>query len=160
MLFAVEYQLHALLGVSGATVIFTLTGAVLLGGFTAKYVHLFERYRALAGEFRQIPDPNARKASLLKQIDNYRQRIRLLNVASLCMGAALMLFLFTVIIASLSVIEPELPWLRPLGTFGLVGGLVLACGAVALDLAEVLLSRNVICEEVTDVHGCSQKEGG
>ncbi len=55
---AIDYRLHDLLGVSGATVIFILVGAILQGGFTAKYVHLFERYRGLTGEFRLIPGNN------------------------------------------------------------------------------------------------------
>lgn len=146
-----EFRLHDLLGVSGATVIFMLTGAVLLGGFTAKYVHLFERYRGLTGEFRQIPGDNSRKTSLLQQITNYRSRIQLLNIASICMGTALMLFLITVVIASLSVVDPGLPFLRMFGTVALLGGLILSGGAIALDLGEVFLSRRVICAEAADM---------
>ncbi len=148
---AADFQLHALLGVSGATVIFILTGAVLLGGFTAKYVHLFERYRGLTGEFRQIAGVHPRKESLLQQIANYRRRIRLLNVASISMGVAVLIFLLTVVVASLSVIYPTMPYLRFLGTLGVLLGLFLSGVAIVLDVAEVVASRCVIEDEVADI---------
>jgi hypothetical protein len=148
---AADYQLHALLGVSGATVIFILTGAVLLGGFTAKYVHLFERYRGLTSEFRQIPGIHPRKESLLQQIGNYRRRIHFLNIASICMGVAVLVFLLTVVVASLSVIYPALPYLRFLGTLGVLLGLFLSGAAIILDVAEVVVGRRVIEGEVADI---------
>ena len=148
---AVDYKLHDLLGVAGATVGFILAGAILMGGFNAKYVHLFERYRGLTGEFRQHAAPDPRRGSLRDQIANYRRRIRVINIASVCVGFAMLLFLLTVAVASLSVIYPAVMKLRLVGSIGVIGGLSLGGLGVALDIVETLLSRGVIVEEVSDI---------
>jgi Protein of unknown function (DUF2721) len=144
-------KLHALLGVSGATVIFMLVGSILMGGFNAKYIHLFERYRALATELRLHPGADPRRGSLLGQIANYRRRIRLLNIASFCVGFALMLYIGTVCVAILSVTFPNFKYYLSVGEFAVLGGLVLNGVAVGFDQVEVFLSRFVITDEVIDI---------
>jgi len=145
-----DYKLADLLGIAGATIAIIIAGAILTGGFAAKYVGLFERYRGLTGEYRTNSASDPRKGSLRGQIANYRLRIHCMNIASICMGVALILFLLTVATASLSVIYPHTPLLRTLGTVGLFGGLTLIGGAVLMDLAETILSRGTIGVELAD----------
>jgi len=151
MLHAVDYKLADLLGIAGSTIGIIIAGAILLGGFDAKYVHLFERYRGLTGEYRgnELSDP--RRDSLQPQIDNYRRRIGLINIAAACITLALLLFVLTVGIAGLSVIYPKFMALRLAGTVGLIGGLGLIGAAVGINLAEVFLSRRIIGTEAADL---------
>jgi hypothetical protein len=147
---ATDYTLPALLGIAGATIALVIAGAILLQGFHNKYVQLFGHYRGLTGEYRghEVSDP--RRGSLKEQITNYRRRISYINTASVIMGLALLLFLFTIGVASLSVIYPDVRALRVLGTASLFVGLVFIVFAVCLDLTETVLSRRVIGDEVSD----------
>jgi hypothetical protein len=159
MLFAVEYNLPQLLGVAGATVIFILVGAVLMGGFNMKYIHLCERYRGLTAELRQKP-PEPRRTSLAEQVASYLKRIRVIFIASVCIAVAVLLFLVTVSVASLSVIYPTAPALRDVGTWAVLTGLGFSGVAVALDLAETLLSSPAIQQEVADIPEVPQEKAG
>jgi hypothetical protein len=144
-------KLHSLLGVSGATAVFILVGAILMGGFNAKYIHLVERYRALTTELRLHPAADVRRGSLLAQIANYRRRVRFLNAASYCVGIALILFIGTVCVAGLSVVFPSFKHFLPAGEVAILTGLVLDAVAVGIDTVEVFLSRFVITDEVIDI---------
>lgn len=150
MPYAVDYKLADLLGIAGATIGIIIAGAILLGAFDGRYVQLFDRYRALTGEYRANSSSDPRKESLRCQIKNYRRRINLINIASVCVSAALLLFVLTVGVASLSVVYPHVMALRFAGTLGLILGLFLIAVAVALGGVDVILSREAISPEVAD----------
>ena len=153
MPYAADYALADILGVAGATVALIIAGAILLGGLEAKYTHLFERYRGLTGEYRRAPGDSPRHEGLRVQILNYRLRLRMVNIACLCMGSALAAFILTVAIASLSVVYPGALALRAAGTWFLLGGFLLAAFAIILDVGELLHSRSATLPEVDDLDG-------
>ncbi len=147
----VDYKLSDLLGIAGATIGIIIAGAILLGGLIGQYTALFERYRALTGEYRDNHASDPRRGSLQNQIANYRLQVRFLNIGSLLVSLALLLFLLTVGVASLSVMFPKDLWLRTAGTACLFGGLLLIFLAVTLQGVAIFMSRHAIGKEVADI---------
>lgn len=148
--YAADFKLADLLGIAGATIGIIIAAAILMGGFHAKYLGLFERYRALTGEYRGDGPSDPRRGSLRAQIPNYRRRMNFLSIAGALMSVAVLLFILVVAVASVSVAYPHVLALRTVGTIGLILGLALIAGAVALDLRETLLSRQAIGQELED----------
>src|SRR5438270_10688643 len=73
-----DYKLADLLGIAGATIGIIIAAGVLLQCFSTRYIAVFERYRALAGEYRgeQVSDP--RRGNLRNELVDYRRQIRFL----------------------------------------------------------------------------------
>jgi Na+/glutamate symporter len=148
-----DFKLSDMLGIAGATIGIIIAAGVLLGAVVGRYSGVFERYRGLTGELRANHSSDPRRGSLNLQVNVYRKQIVYLNYGSLCLTLALLCFLLTVGIASLSVMFPEAMVLRSLGALGLFGGLLLIGVAVFLLLLDTLTERPLIVQETSDLDG-------
>jgi Na+/glutamate symporter len=148
-----DYKLSDMLGIAGATIGIIIAGGVLLGAVVGRYSGVFDRYRSLTGELRANDSSDPRRGSLNRQVNVYRKQIVFLNYGSLCLTLALLCFLVTVGIASMSVIFPKAMILRALGTLGLFAGLLLIAVAVFLLMLDTLAERPMIVQETSDLEG-------
>jgi len=147
---AADYRLADVLGVAGATIGIMIAAGILLQFLSTRYIAIFERYRGLTGEYRGNHASDARRDSLKNQIAAYGRQIALLNWATQAVTVALLSFVATVIVASLSVIFPQEMGLRAAGTIGLFLGLGLIAFGVALVQVEAMLQRHTLAKETSD----------
>lgn len=145
-----EYKLTDLLSAAGATIGIIISGAIFLQFMSTKSIELGSRYRQLTSEYRQGTG-EARHARLQAQIHIYRRRLRLMNYAARLASVALMSLLATMLAGGLSVMFPPVRAMKYFGTGGLFFGLMLIGCAVALELAENIMSRNELGEEIGDL---------
>ena len=148
-----DYKLSDMLGISGATIGIIIAAGILLGNLTGRYSGVFDRYRALTGELRLDKASESRRGSLQAQINVYRKQIVYLNYGSRCLTLALLFFLLTVGIASMSVIFPKAMILRSLGTLGLFAGLLLIAVAVVMLLLDARIEKPMVIQETADLDG-------
>jgi len=154
-----DYKLSDLLGIAGATIGLIIANGILLGGLSAKYVAIVERFRVLTGEYRGQDISDSRMGSVRVEIANYRWQILLLNVGAILLGLALLLFLFTVASASLSVVFPKEMWIRTAGTVSLFLGLLLIGAGMFCQTLDAFLERRNICKEAADFDDIPKAEG-
>src|SRR4051812_38551634 len=102
-----DYKLSDFLGIAGATVGIIIAGGILMGNMSAQYIAIFERFRTLTSEYRGNNCSDLRRGGLKRQITSYGRQILHLNIASLFVSLAVLAFLATVTVASLSVIYPH-----------------------------------------------------
>jgi len=147
-----DFKLSDMLGIAGATIGIIIAGGILLQGYCARYIAVFDRFRTLTGEYRANNFSDARRSSLQNQIANYSRQILFLNSAALGVSLALLLFLVTVGVASLSVIYPKAMVLRLVGSFTLFGGLLLIGFGIFLGVLEMFFERHAVAKEKGDFH--------
>ncbi len=145
-----DYKLADMLGIAAATIGLIIANGIVMGGVGAKYGAAVDRLRALAAELRGGSGSDGRKASLRNEISNYRRQAFLLNIGFLLMSVALLFFLFTVGMASLSVIFPQELWIRTGGTLTLFSGLVMIAAGTVCQVIEGAVERHDIAKEVAD----------
>jgi Protein of unknown function (DUF2721) len=151
MLDMADYKLNDLVGVAGATIGILIAGGIILGGLNAKYMSAFDRYRALAAEFRGGRKEDARHASLRLQAQSHRLRMEQLNHAAVLVQGALLLFLLAVTAAGMNVVFPHLPFVRGVGASTLFGGLLLIGVALFLHMLETIHERRLFDADVEEV---------
>ncbi len=145
-----DYKLSDMLGIAGATIGIIIAGGILLGWLGAKYIDAYTRFRQLTSEHRNNQVSDSRRGSLQDQISSSRRQVALLCYGSLAIILALLAFLVTVGLASLSVIYPKVMVIRTLGTVCLFIGLALIGGGLLLSLAETVVQRMTLGKEVAD----------
>lgn len=146
-----EYKLTDLLSSAGATIGVIIAGTIFLQFLSTKFTELGERYRELTAEYRGVDQEHTRHRPLRSQIQNYRQRLVLLNRASWMGALALLSFLLSVMAGGLSLAFPPIRTFKTVGTTGLAVGLLLIAVAVSLELAESIMARREILEEISDL---------
>ena len=124
--------------------------AILLSNHTNKYTNISAQMRALAHEYRDDKTTAARRATLRRQLSFYQRRIHAMWVASICLYAALLCFLTTVL-SLLAVSAANLVRLDLIGEIGLCGGLLLIFATVICELVEVRLALRTSQEELLDI---------
>src|SRR4051812_3207285 len=77
-----DYKLSDMLSIAGATIGIIIAGAILMGNVIARYIAIFERYRALTGEYRDNHFSDQRRGGLKNQICNYALQITYLHWGS------------------------------------------------------------------------------
>jgi hypothetical protein len=124
--------------------------AILLSNHTNKYNNISTQMRALTHEYRDRETSEKRRATLRRELNFYGRRIRAMWVASICLYAALLCFLITVL--SLLVISAtSLSRLGLIGEISLCAGLTLLFVTVICELVEVRLAVHTSQEEMFDV---------
>jgi hypothetical protein len=146
-----DYKLTELLSSAGATIGVIIAGTIFLQFMSTKYSELCSRYRELAGEYRGRQPNEPRHVPLQSEIRLYRRRLRLMNRASGLAAMALMCFLVAVLAGGMSMLYPSLRLYKFIGTAGLFLGLILIAGAVSHELAEIILSRHELGDEIADL---------
>src|SRR4051794_17928531 len=101
-----DYKLADMLGIAAATIGIIIAGGILLGWLSSKYADAYSRFRQLTSEHRNGQPSDSRRGSLQDQIASCRRQVVLLCYGSLAITLALVAFLLTVSLASLSVIFP------------------------------------------------------
>lgn len=145
-----DYKLADMLGIAGATIGIMIASGILLQCVSSRYVAVFDRFRALTGEYRTNNFSDPRRGSLQNQISAYRRQTWYLNLSYLCMTLALIAFIITVTVASLSVIYPAYLAIRLVGTITLFTGLgFIVVGTVLVGL-ENATERKIMHQEVVD----------
>jgi hypothetical protein len=145
-----NFKLSDLLGVAGATIGIIIAAGILLQFLSTKYVAVYERYRSLTGEYRGNHFSDPRKGSLQDQIACHRRQVKCLSSASLLVAGAIIFFLFTVGVASASVIYPDLLVLRTAGTSTLFLGLSMIGVGITLEMVDLVLQWQSVGKEVSD----------
>ncbi|WP_435018072.1 DUF2721 domain-containing protein [Tundrisphaera sp. TA3] len=146
-----EYKLTDLLSSAGATIGVIIAGTIFLQFLSTKFTELGGRYRDLTREYRGVDGEHIRHGPLQSQIRNYRQRLILLNRASWLGAVALLCFLAAVLAGGLSLAYPPVRAFKAVGTAGLALGLLLVAAAVTLELAESIMARKEILDEISDL---------
>ena len=146
-----EYKLPELLGAAGATIGVIIAGTIFLQFLSTKYTDLSARYCEMAHEYRGVAGDHNRHAPLRSKIVGYRRRLVLLNRASWLGAIALLCFLVAVMAGGLSLMYPPVRPIKYVGTIGLGLGLVLNAAAVGLELAESIMARTEIWDEISDL---------
>jgi hypothetical protein len=151
LLTVAPYKLTDLLSSAGATIGIIIAGTIFLQFISTKHTELSGRYRQITGEYRGVNCEHGRHAPLRSQIWIYRRRLTLLNWASWFGAVALMCFLLAVMAGGFSLLYPPVVTIRTIGTAGLLTGMFLIGVAVFLELAESILSRKELVEEIADL---------
>lgn len=146
-----EYKLSDLLSSAGATIGIIIAGTIFLQFLSTKYTELIGQLRVIASEYRGKPDDQPRHGPLQGQIRLYRRRLVLLNWAATLGAVALLSLLAAVLAGACSMVYPSLRAIKTVGTVGLVVGLIIITAAVALELAETIMARKEIFEEIADL---------
>ncbi len=124
--------------------------AILLSNHTNKYTNISTQMRALTHEYRDKDTTKERRATLRRQLNFYQRRIHLMWIASICLYAALLCFLITVLsllaISAANVVRADV-----VGEFGLCLGLLLIFATVVCELIEVRLALHTSQEELLDI---------
>jgi uncharacterized BrkB/YihY/UPF0761 family membrane protein len=145
-----DFKLSDMLGIAGATIGIIIAGGILLGWLTSKHIDAFARFRSLADEYRGNDKSDSRKGNLRAELASYRRQILYLNLGTILVSLAILFFLITVSVASLSVVFPRALILRTVGTGTLLVGLLLIAVGVVLAIMESTLQRWTLSKEVAD----------
>jgi uncharacterized membrane protein YraQ (UPF0718 family) len=144
-------NLEEILSSAGATIGIIIAGTIFLQFLNTKYADLSGRYRELAIEYRGRHAEEPRHGPLRSEIRTYRERLRLMHRASILAAVALLFFLGVVLIGGIAMLLPAQGLLKWIGTGGLFLGLALIASAVLLELAELIMSRHELGEEIADL---------
>lgn len=142
--------------VAGSAVAMIIATMIFLSWITARYVPAFDRYRALADEYRG-KEQNERKESLRQQIEDYRDRLWYLSRATDLACIVMVFAVLTILLASSTVTFPP-PEKMAGGEKGLHQGLaILGCVtmlvAFLLDIVAIgcIMLENRIDRRAIDV---------
>jgi hypothetical protein len=155
-----NFQLKDVLQTAGPTASLIFASWIFLQLLGQKYVSAFDRYRALASEYRVEGTTEARRRHLAEQIPLYKRRCEQMQRATVIGVYAAMLLIFTLLSGTVeTVIGNESPLLKYAGAGAAILGLTLLLWAAALLLLE---NRNVIDalhSEVKDIPDAARKAG-
>jgi hypothetical protein len=155
-----SYAVAAIQAILAPAIMVSASGLLLLG-LLNRYTVIMSRIRALSEERRRLlrtaaPDggaatpESARLASVLKQLQDFVERIRLLRNAVVCQVVAVGCFVLSSLLIGLRVAGPE--WLKlvhPLPVF--VSGMAVLFAGVVYEGLDVIRAYRTIRFEVSEL---------
>jgi hypothetical protein len=149
------FDLQDLLEVVGPTASLVFAAWIFLSYLQQRSVAAFERYRALAEDYRHGTD-DKRQSVLRGQIALYKRRCELMQTATQVGVASAILLLTTLIIGALNVVVPLGIWPYAGATCAIVG-LAMVIVAASFVLRENKLIRTAIEAETKDLTGLDDR---
>jgi hypothetical protein len=134
----------------GATIGLVIACSIFLQMITTKFIAVFDRYRALTGEYRDQGPAGKRKESLEKQIDIYYRRCHKLRLASDFVTYSEFAFVATIIFSGLGTALPNSLTIKILASATLLLGLAGLTISAWLEASENNLNKYIIDTELHD----------
>lgn len=131
-------------GTAGATVGLVIACSIYLQTLTSRFADTLNRYLTLCGERRGGQLSAERRRSVDAQIALNRGRCTDIQRATYLLGLGELSFLSTIVMASLSIVLPQVHTLAFVGSGTMGAGLLAIATAVVLDLRQ----QHVITEDL------------
>jgi hypothetical protein len=132
----VNFDLAKLVGAASAPVALIIATSIFLSNLSGKYGALLAATHGRLAEFRQRAPDDQRRRLLTEQLRIDGQRLRTLIEATFWLGAAILLFIATVMVTAVSVVLPDASVWKVMTGASMFGGLLILALSVVLELRE------------------------